>query len=274
MVVNQSWNLLKQDKEIMWFPVLSGVVTIIRVVIFSAAMFFIVLAGDLVNIGNMGSLANENIGYVMMFAFYLLTFFIVDFFTVGIYTIANGRFNGNDLSFQDGIRGAMENVGKIFVWSLISATVGLILHIMSERSKLLGKIVAMVLGAVWGILTYFSLPVLVIGKTSIIDSFKQSAAMIRKTWGEVIIINFGVGTFFSLLFLVGVLLSLGMIVLVPTLSVLIGVGILLVLYSIALTIISQSLGAIFKLALYEYAATGRIPEGFSPELVQGAIRTR
>ncbi|MDO8742590.1 MAG: hypothetical protein Q7J45_03610 [bacterium] len=41
-----------------------------------------------------------------------------------------------------------------------------------------------------------------------------------------------------------------------------------------MSIVSQSLGAIFKFALYEYAMTGRISEGFFPELVQGAIKVR
>jgi hypothetical protein len=42
---------------------------------------------------------------------------------------------------------------------------------------------------------------------------------------------------------------------------------------IALTVISSTLSSIFKLALYEYATTGNIPSGFSPELIQNAIRS-
>ena len=49
---------------------------------------------------------------------------------------------------------------------------------------------------------------------------------------------------------------------------------LFTLYGVALVVVSSTLSVIFKLALYEYAKTGTIPAGFSPELVQGAIKKK
>ncbi len=267
MIVSQSWALLKQDKEIMWFPVLSAITSIIALTCFAAGIFFLCLGGTLEHINQ-----TKGGAYPFLFVYYLVMFFIVNFFQAGIYIIVHGRFNGQDLSFKDGIDGAMENVGKIFVWSAISATVGVLLQILADRSRWLGRIVAWLLGAAWNIMTYFSLPALIIGKTSIKDSFKTSASVIRKTWGETIIINLGVGLFFMVLIFLLLALCVGVVVLIPSWVVALGMLTLFVIAVILLSVISSALASIFKLALYEYATTGNIPQGFSPELIQNAVR--
>ena len=92
-----------------------------------------------------------------------------------------------------------EVAGKVFIWSVISATVGIILSIISERSKLVGRIVSSLLGAAWGFLTFFALPAMVIKNISVTDSFKESTATIRRVWGETFIVTIGTGMFFGLI---------------------------------------------------------------------------
>lgn len=283
LIVKQSWAVLKQDKEIMWFPVISSITTLVAIVIMAALFFFIALGGDwsifkeggdaMANgYGQQGNPALEFARYLTLLVYYVVIFFIANFFQAGLLLIVQGRFSGQNLSFSDGIKGAQAHIGRIFMWSLISATVGVILRAIAERSRIIGAIVAGILGAAWNIMTYFSLPSLVIGNTSIKDSFKESAAIIRKTWGESIIINFGVGFFFGIIVFLLFALSIGIIVILQSFVVAIVVGILFVLAVIALSIVSSTLGSIFKLAIYNYARTGQIPSAFSPELVMGAVR--
>ncbi len=98
--------------------------------------------------------------------------------------------------------------------------------------------------------------------------------MIRKTWGETIIVNFGVGLIFglinTLLFAVGIVI----LILFPTMNVAIGIGSSLIFLIILLSILSTSLNAIFKLVLFEYARTGTVPQGFSLDVVQSAIKVK
>lgn len=274
MIVKQSFAVLNQDKEIMWFPILSGILCLIFFAVFIATIFLVALGGDISQLDTIKENNLDAITYAIMFVYYLVTFFIVNFFLAGIYTIVHGRFNGKNLTFRDGINGAIKNISKIFLWSLISATVGIVIRIIADRSKMVGQIVASLFGAAWNILTYFSLPSLIIGQTSIKDSFKESASIIRKTWGETIIVNLGVGLVFSLIYLLLIVLSIGVVVLIPKLTAIIIVGVLLVISLIALSIVSSALSSIFKLALYEYARTGNIPQGFSPELIQHAITSK
>jgi hypothetical protein len=273
MIVAQSWALLKKDKEIMWFPVLSGIVSIIALVVLGAA-YFLVFGGSTTEFEHIDHVSNNAVYYVALLGYYVVMMFIVNFFTAGLYAIVHGRFSGQDLTFRDGMNCAKENAGKIFWWSFISATVGVVLQFVADRFKLVGQIVATLLGAAWNILTYFSLPALVIGRTSVRESFKQSAATIRKVWGETIIVNLGVGLFMTLLTALALALMIGIIFLFPTMPVLLGMLVLFILFIIGISIISSALGAIFKLALYEYATTGRVPEGFSPELIQNAVQAK
>lgn len=272
MLVEQSWALLKQDKEILWFPVLSTVTSIIALTLMAVLFFFTVMGGDVHALEGETEQAMGFLDYSMLILFYTVMFFIANFFQAGIYIIAYGRMNGRDLTFSDGIQGATNAAGKIFLWSLISATVGVVLRAIADRSKLVGRIVVALLGAAWNILTYFSLPALVISNVSVVDSFKVSAATIRKTWGETLILNIGMGLFFFSIASIGIALGIGIIMLAPMASIALSVFILLVVYIVALSIVSSTLGAIFKLALYQYAQTGIVPEGFSPELIQNAVK--
>lgn len=275
MIVKESWAVLNQDKEMLWFPVLSAIVTLIVFGIAAAVFFFTTLNGDFNNFKTLTDESTSSAGeYLMLLVYYLVTFFIVNFFQTGVLVIASARFKGENASFSDGMREATNNSGKLFMWSLVSATVGVILQIIADRFKFVGRIVAWIFGAAWQILTYFSLPALVIGKKSIRDSFKESAMVIRKTWGEAIIVNLGVGLYFGIVILVAALVSIVIVVTSPSLITFVVVGVLFFLFVMALCIISSTLSIIFKLALYEYARTGIVPASFSPELVQNAVKSK
>lgn len=274
MIARESWAVLKQDKEIMLFPIISAIASILVFIVMATVFFFVVLGGSMEQLKEVDPEQGQGVAsYVILFAYYLAAFFVASFFQAGMYIIVHARFTGRDLNFSDGINGAMQNINKIFLWSLISATVGIVLQFIANRSKVVGKIVSALLGAAWDILTYFSLPSLVIGQTSIKDSFRDSAGMIRKTWGETIIINLGVGLLFGILMVLGIFVGLTFVIIVQGLFMTVVAIALVIIYLLSLTIISSSLNAIFKLALYEYARTGIVPQGFSPELIQNAVKS-
>ena len=275
IIVKESFNVLMQDKEIMWFPVMSAITTLLAAVVLIATGYFVIFNGNIesADLESNKGLSNVVI-YSVLFICYLVGFFITNFFQAGLYLVVQSRFNGVNIGFKDGINEAKKHINKIFVWSLISATVGLVLQIIADKFKLVGRIIAGIFGAAWNILTFFSLPALIIGKTSIKESFNESATIIRKTWGETIIVSLGVTLFFSVITFLVFALFIGLIVIVPTVGMIISVGILFVIYVIAISVVSSTLGQIFKLVLYNYAKTGNIPAGFSADIVQAAIKTK
>ena len=274
LIIKESWSVLEKDKEVIWFPVLSTLCTVLLMLIITGAYVMIVLNGDIRAFDPDSTSIEGRYYYPLLFIYYIITIYIINFFEAGLLTVVQTRFSGQDLTFEDGMNAAKNHGVKIFWWSLISATVGLVLRIISDKSKIVGKIVSGLLGAAWAIMTYFSLPALVIGNLSVRDSFKESATLIRKNWGETIIVNFGAGLIFG--FIIYVLcavffftaLALGSI---PSAVVL---GIIFVVLVLMISVIYSALNTIFKLALFNYARTGEVPAGFSRDLMLGSVSVK
>jgi hypothetical protein len=134
--------------------------------------------------------------------------FIVLSFNVAVVNCAKMRLDGGDPTVADGFRASMQRLGRIAVWALISATVGLILRMIAERSAVLGKLVAWLVGAAWSIATYFIVPVMIFERRSVRDSIKQSTNLISKTWGESLAAGIGIGAFTMLLGAAGLLVPI------------------------------------------------------------------
>jgi len=273
MIVRESWQILMQNKGLAWFPVFSAVASLLALIILGLLFFFIIMSGDINALTNISARSTDIITYAALLVYYVVMFFITNYFMAGIYIVVQGRFNGQNLSVADGINGANQNIKKIFIWSLVSATVGVVLRIISDKSKWLGKLVAWLFGAAWALLTYFSLPALIIGQRSVGASFKESAALIRKTWGETIIINFSVGLFFTFIVLGIMIICFVIFMLVPVFEMFVLAAALFVVSMIGISILSSTLSSIFKLALYQFALTGNVPAGFTSDLIRGAIKT-
>jgi hypothetical protein len=264
-IFRESLTVLGKDKELLIFPLLSGIITIVA---FVTMVFAGVTSGVFEHMGG----RNNPLPYVVLFAWYFVSWFIVLFFNVAVVHCASMRLKGGDPTVADGFRASMQHLGRIALWALISATVGLILRTIAERSKLIGSIIARLLGAAWAIATYFIVPVMIFENRTVKDSIKQSTNLIAKTWGESIVAAGGIGVFTILLAIAGFALPVVGFFISP-MAALIGLGVM-VAYWIGLSIMTAALSGIFRTALYLYATEGRTPPGFSPEFVEHAFAAK
>lgn len=215
----------------------------------------------------------DNFGYVLLFIYYILSYFIVIFFNTGLITCAHMRLNGKDPTFMDGFNNAKKHVGKIFVWALISATIGLILRIIADRSSWVGKIIVAIIGMAWSLITFFVIPVMVFEDISVFESIKRSGYLFKKTWGENVIGQFSIGFVFLILGIAGII-PLILVLMTGSFVLIIPIFALVVIYWIFLGIVSASLEGIFVAALYNYASTGKIPSAYSPEVITTAFQPK
>jgi hypothetical protein len=259
-LVKESFEVLKKDKEIMLFPVISAIVTVLLLISFIVPIFFY-------------NTRIDNFSYVLLFIYYILSNFIVIFFNTGLVTCAHIRLNGKDPTFWDGFNNAKKHIGKIFVWALISATIGLILRIIADRSSWLGKIVVAIIGMAWSLITFFVVPVMVFENISVFESIKRSGYLFKKTWGENVIGQFSMGFVFLILGIIGIF-PLILAFMTGSFALIIPVFALVVIYWIFLGIVSASLEGIFVAALYNYASTGKIPSAYSPEVITTAFQPK
>ncbi|HUU84272.1 MAG TPA: DUF6159 family protein [Phycisphaerae bacterium] len=266
-LARQSFGVLMLDKELLVFPLLSGIACLLVL-----ASFALPLAGsDYVQaVQDDGTAPTDPLAYVILFAFYFCNYFVIVFFNAALIACAIIRFNGGDPTVADGLRAAVARLPQIVAWALVSATVGVILKAIESRSQRAGRIAAGLLGAVWGIATYFVVPVLVVEKVGPFDALKRSFAVLRKTWGEAIVANFGIGVIIFLVILACLVPAVIGFLLGGQTMVIAGI-VVSVLLIILVSLVSSALNTIVVGALYQYAASDTPPEHFDAQALRGAF---
>ena len=95
---------------------------------------------------------------------------LVIFSNAALIAATHKMIQDGDASVMDGIRVALSRFGKIFVYALISATVGSFARSVAQSGRnsnsfmvaILAAIVGSAIAAAWNIITFFALPVMVI----------------------------------------------------------------------------------------------------------------
>jgi hypothetical protein len=93
------------------------------------------------------------------------------------------RLDGGDPTIGDGFRIAWQHLGNVLPYTLISATVGLVLRWLSQRG-FIGRIVSSLIGLGWNLATFLVIPVLVVEDVGQVEGVKSSARMLKDTGGE------------------------------------------------------------------------------------------
>lgn len=289
----RSWSLFKStlavlnaDKELVWFPILASIVTVVvSIVLFVAGATLAAAfpsAGQtvaaLLEEGENGSLLGMALIFAGLFLYLLVMYFISNYFMTGMAGAALMRFHGEDPTFGDGLRIAGSRLGSIFGFSVIAATVGVVLSALRGRSSngnAGGQIAAALGGAAWGIVTFLVIPVIAATGAGAIDAIKQSASLLRKTWGEQLIGTGGIGLVFGLAILAVVALTAGLAILVSSSAAAVIVVVALgILVAVLLAVLNGALSGIYKAAVYNYAVSGEVAEQFDAGMIQGAFQPK
>ena len=271
-----SWRVLMLDKEMLFFPLMSGIATLAVMASFALPL---IGSGYLETLAETEGMPQDPLFYVGAFAFYFVTSFVVIFFNSALVAAAIERFRGGDPNVMSGLRAATARLPQILGWSLVAATVGFVLKAIESRSERVGQIVAGLLGLAWGVVTYLVVPVLVVEGRGPMEALRRSTELLRRSWGEAIGANFGIGLFVFLAGLVAMAPAALGIYLTASAGQGFGgvaiIGIMTTVFLIVLlSLVSSALKAILVGALYEFAADDRTPAQFDPGLMNRAFRTR
>ena len=264
--LSRSWTLVKasasvlaQDRELLVFPLISFGALVLVTLSFALPML---------GLGMLDRLSNEAAGagfYGVLFLFYFSQYFVIFFFNAALVGAAMMRLEGGDPTFRDGLNIAKSRIGVIAGYALIAATVGMVLRAIQERVGFVGRIVAGLIGFGWTIATFLVVPVLVTRDVGPWEAVKESASMLRETWGENLIGQGGVGIAFGFIYmLIAVFgLFLDAVAAMAHSGTLIAVAILAIVFAVAVAALVQAaLSGIYAAALYRYATTGEEAPGF------------
>ena len=276
---SRSWALLKasaavlrSDKSLLLFPLLSGLCTLLV-----AASFLLPVGMMVIGDPQAGQPFEHGMSvgaYMLLFGFYLVQYFVIIFFQTALTGVALMHLRGEPTSVGAGFALARAKLLQILGYALIAATVGLLLRMIQERLGLIGRLVVGFIGLAWTVATFLVVPVLVSKDVGPVDAVKESVELLKRSWGENLIGNGGIGIVFGLMMglavLVGVVLILGAAATHSLLAIVL-VAVALVLGFILLGLIQASLQGIYAAALYRYAEAGEVSVGFDQTLLQQAF---
>ena len=270
-LVKSSWGVLRSDKELMLYPVASGIVMFIALTLLGLVW---VSSGGFDRLDDGDGLGLLDLVFVYLLYFVVSTVGV--FFNSALIGAANIRLDGGDPTLADGFRIAVSHLPAILGWAAIAATVGLLLQVLRERGGAMGAVVSLIGNMAWGLITFLVVPILVVEGVGPVEAIKRSAGLLRKTWGEQILGNFSIGLVTSLIFIAVMLGGGAVAFLLLSVSDVLGIltFILLVLVLVIVGLIGSSLSGIFNIALYRYAS-GKDADAFFPqETLAGAFKTK
>lgn len=276
-LMKSSWAVLKAEKELLVIPIVSFFATVVTVGLVGGGIFLSLTSKtEVVNRTNgftttpveSTTLAPTALTYVVGILGYLLVTFVVTFFAAALVAGAYQRLQGGDATLGSAFGTAVKLLGPIFLWSLLTGTVGLVLQALEERAGFLAQILLRGVGMAWRIVTWLAVPVIVAEGTGPFTSLKRSAHLFKKTWGENLIAQGGFG-------LIGFLAMIGGFVVfgaIATLVPIVGIALAVVWVGVVSTVMA-ALNGIYRTALYMYAAGQQTP-WFDEQMMAAAFRPK
>jgi hypothetical protein len=262
-LTKKSWGLLRQNPELLRFPLYGGAATILCAIVVVGPGVYLI-EDDQTVFG----------GALAVIGFYLLAL-IGTYFSVGLAAAANMIFHGQEAGVSDGLAVARTRLSAIAGWAAVSTTIGLALSAL-ENQGALGQIAGRLLAVGWSLITFLAVPVIAIEGTAPFATLKRSSSLFKSRWGAQVTGNIAIG---GAVFLFGVLPS-ALLIFAGFLiwaSASFAGALLLVLGVIGLAIsmlVSSALSNIFGVALYNYALDGEALGGLTPHELNTAVRTK
>ena len=263
----QSWAVVKSDKSLLAFPIISVVAAIVTMIIFFGGGAAVAVAIN----SPWGALPLVIIGV------YLLTVVGV-FASVALASCATEALEGRDTTVAQGISAARGRMKLIFAWAAVALFVGILISaIQSLLQQVAGGVVSAIVGGLagfaWAVATFFVIPVIAIEGLGPKEALKTSAHVVKERWGEGVVGSSAIGliTFFVAMLPAIVMMVLGFVL---AGSSAVGGGLLItigVLVFVIAMLFQSTITAVFRVALYRYATEGDVIGGFDREALESAF---
>lgn len=276
--LERSWKLVKasaavlmKDQSLLIFPLISSIAVIAVMATFALPL------GGMHALDALSGADGKTVStahYVVLFLFYLSQYFVIFFFNTALVGAAMQQMDGGTPTVGDGLKLAASKLYPILGYAAIAATVGMILRVLQERVGFIGQIVIGLIGMGWTLATYLVVPVLAARDVGPFDAISESAELFKKTWGENVIGQAGLGLAFGLIYF-GVMIC-GAVVLVMAAAMhsaaLVVMMFVVVIGAMLLTaLVHAALSGIYAAALYRYATDNQGTHGFDPHALEQAF---
>ena len=198
-IAMNSFKVLKENKQLIVFPILSG----FSLLLVTASFFTAALAKSGWHVNAIRDY-NKVTQYSLLLLFYFANYFVVVFFNVALMHCTRMYFKGKEVNLRDGLNYSISRIWAIFSWALFAATIGTLLRLLQENMGKIGRIIITLIGVMWNVTTFFVVPIIAYERGSALHAFKRSAQLMKDKWGEKIGASFS----FVLIQFIGILIIL------------------------------------------------------------------
>ena len=251
-----SWSVLRSDKTLAAFPIFAAIGSLIVFGVFGGLT---ALTG--VNTTE-GQESLEAMGYVFIAVGYVALAFVTTYFQAGLVSGANEVLDGRSATVRASLDVANSKLHRILPWAILSATVSIIISAIEERAGFVGQIISSILGAVWAVVTFLTIPVIVLEDLGPWNALKRSGALLKQTWGENLAAQFGFGFLGFFAMLPAIALIAGGIA-TGSLVVAVVLGAVGVAWLIVVSVVLSAMSGIYRTALYRFTVDGQAPPAFA-----------
>ena len=254
-----SFNVIGKDREILFFPIISGIALLI--------------IWRLRSSGSTSSRSAWRTQPLPVLAAFFIAFYFLCGVRRGIFQCGTGLLRHASVErrqthllvrHQDGL----SRLKYITEWALLSATVGLVLQAISSRSGDLGKLVIGLVGFAWSVATYFVVPIIAFEQVGPLQAIKRSASGPEELLGRGAyiepgsrsdILRTGAARADTADHRVG---HRG-----GSMAIIVGV-IIAVVYWLCMAVLASAVSGVLLTALYRYGTTGKLSEYYSEQVLQ------
>jgi len=273
-----SIKILIRNKRLLWFSLLSGLV-----LLFSLAtnMYIEIISGTnpfpgtgfVTGAGTILIAKGSFPWLVSTFVVGFISTFLTCYLLAGLIACASQILSGRIITLREGLSRAGDHIRPLAGWAVIGALVGTVLSFItnSYTTSLPTILISMGITVVFGALTMFVVPAIVLSDVSLFPAILRSVAMFRKLWGEIIVCA---GIFFLIVF------GIYLVAMVPIILIgfssgstaLVVVAIILaMLVMMVILFIGSTIVGVATFGLYTYGTTDRLPGLFTEN--SGSERT-
>lgn len=294
MLFKSSLNVILKNKELLIFPIVTTLATIVIFLFFFAPAVLWPTGHSYFSEEHWRALGNfyfhpaqvrghdgfapTPFAVVYVVFLYFLSMFVATFFNVAFYNEILAALNGDAVSLSRGLRYASSRWKAILMWAAFAGLVGLIIKAIERRgNNIIASITARVIGVAWSIASVFVIPIIVreAETNNPLTLLKKSAGTLKQTWGEGLIGYIGIGAINSIVSVLSLILVVGAGFISAQLHNFWLLGIVVAVWLVSMVIWSYVLnvaGLVYKGALYLYAAEGIVAAPYDQEMLNSAWR--
>ena len=251
-----SWRVLRRHPRLLYFPFLS----LATMLVLLRWIGVIVIPGD----------DDEHLPWLSLLVLSSLTYLVHIFYTAALTSEALRALRGDSPSIANGLSTAVARMPAIASFAAITGTFGFLLAMIGRTTRVSVRIARAMVSTAWSLATYLAIPVMVQERRGGLTSLRRSSDLFRRTWGETTLSEVGIRVLTAQLAIVFFMLAVLLLELLGD-----GIGaVAVLLVAIGFVSLVGTLEAIYRAALYVFAAEGVIPQPFDDPALQDIWRTK